>query len=90
MIAIALDTFTKFEMTGIIKLIEGPAAETLQSQVRGQFDIIFIDADKPGYKKYLQIILDKGLLNKDGLVITDNSISPMLHTAYIFKFFLGV
>jgi predicted O-methyltransferase YrrM len=73
MIAIALDTFTKHEMTGIIKLIEGPAAETLQSQIRGEFDIIFIDADKPGYKKYLQIILDKGLLNKNGIIITDNS-----------------
>jgi len=77
MIAIALDAFTKHEMTGIVKLVEGPAADTLKNQIRGEFDIIFIDADKPGYKTYLQIILDKGLLNKDGIIITDNS-TPIL------------
>ena len=73
MIASALDAFTKMEMTHIIKLIEGPAAETMKNQLRGQFDIIFIDADKPGYKNYLQIILDKRLLAKDGIIFTDNS-----------------
>jgi len=75
MIAIALNAFTKYEVTNIVKLVEGPASETLQ-KLRGEFDIIFIDADKPGYKTYLEIILEKGLLGKDGIVITDNSKSP--------------
>lgn len=71
MIAIALNAFTKYEVTNRVKLIEGPAAETLKT-LRGEFDIIFIDADKPGYKTYLEIILDKGLLSKKGIIITDN------------------
>jgi len=75
MIAIALSAFTKYEVTNRVKLIEGPAAETLKT-LRGEFDIIFIDADKPGYKNYLEIILDKGLLSKNGIIITDNSNSP--------------
>jgi predicted O-methyltransferase YrrM len=72
MIAIALSAFTKYEVTNRVKLVEGPAAETLKT-LRGEFDIIFIDADKPGYKTYLEIILEKGLLNKSGIIITDNS-----------------
>jgi predicted O-methyltransferase YrrM len=72
MIAIALDTFAKNQVTNLVKLIEGPAAETLQT-LNGEFDIIFIDADKPGYKDYLNIILDNGLLGKNGVILTDNS-----------------
>src|SRR5271170_1813358 len=78
MIAIALSAFTKYEVTNRVKLIEGPAAETLKT-LRGEFDIIFIDADKPGYKKYLEIILDKGLLSKNGIIVTDNSTYPLPH-----------
>src|SRR5271169_642247 len=73
MIAIALEAFTKYGVTDLVKLIEGPAAESMLS-LRGEFDIIFIDADKPGYKKYLEIILDRGLLSKNGIIFTDNSI----------------
>jgi len=77
MIAIALKAFTKYEVTNRVKLVEGPAAETLKT-LRGTFDIIFIDADKPGYKTYFEIVLEKGLLAKDGIIITDNSTSPSL------------
>jgi len=75
MIAIALSAFTKYEVTNRVKLVEGPAAETLKT-IRGEFDIIFIDADKPGYKTYFEIILEKGLLSKNGIIITDNSNLP--------------
>src|SRR5271170_2662317 len=81
MIAIALATFTKYEVTNLVKLVEGPAAETLKG-IRGEFDIIFIDADKPGYKNYLEIILEKGLLSKTGIIITDNSTPPTLTTVF--------
>ena len=75
MIAVASSAFTKYEVTNRVKLVEGPASETLKT-LHGEFDIIFIDADKPGYKNYLQIILDKGLLSKKGIILTDNSIFP--------------
>jgi O-methyltransferase len=81
MIAIALATFTKYEVTNRVKLVEGPAADTLKG-IRGEFDIIFIDADKPGYKTYLEIILEKGLLSKTGIIITDNSTPPTLNCTF--------
>lgn len=71
MIAIALTAFTKYEVTNRVKLLEGPAADTLKT-LHGDFDIIFIDADKPGYKTYMEIILERGLLSKNGIIITDN------------------
>lgn len=76
MIAIALNAFTKYEVTNRVKLVEGPAADTLKT-MRGTFDIIFIDADKPGYRTYFEIIMEKGLLAKDGIIITDNSNPPL-------------
>lgn len=75
MIAIALTAFTKYEVTNRVKLLEGPAADTLKT-LHGEFDIIFIDADKPGYKTYMEIILEMGLLSKNGIIITDNSTTP--------------
>lgn len=72
MIAIALATFEKHQVTDRVKLLEGPAMETMK-RLHGQFDIIFIDADKPGYKGYFDLILEKGLLTKNGIILTDNS-----------------
>jgi predicted O-methyltransferase YrrM len=83
MIAIALSTFEKFEVTNHVKLIEGPAADTLKT-LHGQFDIIFVDADKPGYKTYVQLILERGLLSKNGIIITDNSTTPALETFFLY------
>jgi predicted O-methyltransferase YrrM len=34
------------------------------------FDLVFIDADKPNYPKYLEIIIGK--LNKGGVILSDN------------------
>lgn len=81
--AVALSAFTKYKVTNRVKLVEGPADETLKT-IHGEFDIIFIDADKPGYKTYLRIILDKGLLSKNGIIITDNSTSLHLSHDYIY------
>jgi len=55
-----------------ITLIEGPAAITLRTLAGKQFDLIFIDADKPGYTTYLDIILDCNLLVPGGVIIADN------------------
>ncbi len=38
------------------------------------FDLIFIDADKPGYVAYLGIVLDAGLLAPNGLICVDNTL----------------
>jgi len=38
--------------------------------IMGNFDLIFIDADKPNYPAYLDLIIDK--LNPGGVLLTDN------------------
>ena len=47
----------------------GPAIEIIP-QLVGQFDLVFIDADKPNYPAYFDLIIDR--LNPGGLLISDN------------------
>ncbi len=53
-----------------------PALDTLKKlAASGQmFDLVFIDADKPGYLDYLDILLKTSLLKADGLVCVDNTL----------------
>tara|TARA_R110002020_G_scaffold293535_5_gene509123 strand:+ start:42998 stop:43642 length:645 start_codon:yes stop_codon:yes gene_type:complete len=39
-------------------------------QLEGKFDLIFIDADKPNYPAYFDIIIDR--LNPGGVILSDN------------------
>ncbi|KAN0060980.1 hypothetical protein ACQY0O_006714 [Thecaphora frezii] len=39
-----------------------------------QFEIIFLDADKAGYLKYYNSIMQRGLLKKGGLLVVDNTL----------------
>lgn len=52
-----------------IKVMQGPALETLKS-LAGPFDVIFIDADKPNYTNYYEAALP--LLAPNGLIVVDN------------------
>ena len=70
-VKIAEENFKKAEVNNI-KLIEGNAIETLE-KLKEKFDIIFIDAKKSEYKKYLELSLE--LLNKNSLIFVDNTIS---------------
>ena len=47
----------------------GDAIEIIP-KINSQFDLIFLDADKENYNKYLEIIIPK--LNKKGILISDN------------------
>lgn len=58
---------------GVVELILGPALESLERLVadhRGPFDLIFIDADKPGYADYLRWSLR--LARRGALIVADN------------------
>ena len=60
---------------GVLDRIEyrlGPALETV-AQLEGQFDIVFIDADKTNYVNYYEATLP--LLADDGLMLVDNALS---------------
>jgi O-methyltransferase len=49
----------------------GPALESI-AQLDGEFDLIFIDADKPNYLNYYESTLPK--LSATGLMILDNTL----------------
>ena len=51
--------------------IFGPALETIES-LEGEFDLVFIDADKRNYLNYYEAVLP--LVSSGGLIIIDNSI----------------
>ena len=55
-----------------ITLHVGPAAETIAS-LNGEFDFIFIDADKPGYVDYYEAVLPR--LAEHGLIVADNTLA---------------
>nr|MBA3748976.1 class I SAM-dependent methyltransferase [Solirubrobacterales bacterium] len=47
----------------------GPALATIAT-LDGPFDLVFIDADKPGYLAYYEAVLPK--LSERGLIVVDN------------------
>ena len=49
----------------------GPALDTI-AQLDGEFDLVFIDADKPNYLNYYEATLPK--LSAGGLMILDNTL----------------
>jgi caffeoyl-CoA O-methyltransferase len=49
----------------------GPALDTV-AQLDGEFDVVFIDADKPNYVNYYEATLPK--LSQNGLMILDNTL----------------
>jgi caffeoyl-CoA O-methyltransferase len=52
-----------------IEVVRGRAIESLAT-LDGPFDLVFIDADKPGYLDYYEAVLPK--LADDGLIVVDN------------------
>ncbi len=52
-----------------IEIRQGPALETIGT-LDGPFDLVFIDADKEGYRGYYEAVLPK--LSPRGLIVVDN------------------
>lgn len=54
----------------------GNALDTLATLAGEQasFDLVFIDADKPGYGSYFQVLLDQDLVPVGGLIAVDNTL----------------
>jgi caffeoyl-CoA O-methyltransferase len=55
-----------------IEIKLGPALETIQT-LEGPFDLVFIDADKPGYADYYEAVLPR--LSERGLIVADNTLA---------------
>ena len=70
---VARSNITRAGLAGVVELRLGRAIDTLPQLVaekEGPFDLIFIDADKPGYPDYLPLALK--LSRVGGLIIADN------------------
>jgi len=52
-----------------IKIVVGPALDSI-GRLEGPFDLVFIDADKPGYSAYYEAVLPK--LAPRGFIAADN------------------
>src|SRR6266576_5403230 len=55
-----------------ITLHLGPALETIE-RLEGEFDLVFIDADKEGYVDYYETVLPR--LTERGLIVADNTLA---------------
>lgn len=54
-----------------IRLHLGPALETI-ARLEGDFDLVFVDADKPNYDNYYEAVLPR--LSERGLIVIDNTL----------------
>ena len=61
-----------------ITLHVGPALETVAS-LEGDFDFVFIDADKPGYVDYYEAVLPR--LTDRGLIVADNTLAGVARSS---------
>lgn len=77
---IARQNFKEAGVDNIITLIEGNAHETVKRYTE-PIDIVFLDADKPGYPDYLEKLLP--LVRPGGLIIAHNMHSPRPDPDYI-------
>jgi predicted O-methyltransferase YrrM len=70
---VARGNIARAGLAGIVDLRLGPAQETLPqlaAEGAGPFDLIFIDADKPGYPAYLEWAIV--LARRGSLIVADN------------------
>ncbi|MEM9942460.1 MAG: class I SAM-dependent methyltransferase [Planctomycetota bacterium] len=72
----ARESFVRAGVSDKIDIRIGSAHESLiQLSKEGlKFDLIFIDAEKPGYSRYFDAILDADLLSDHGFMVVDNTL----------------
>jgi predicted O-methyltransferase YrrM len=79
-IAVARRNFQRAGVEDLITIIEGDGHETVK-QHKEPIDVVFIDADKPGYPDYLKQILP--LVRPGGLILAHNMHQPPPDPRYI-------
>lgn len=68
-IALARTNLAEARLADVVDLREGKAADTLTT-LPGPFDLVFLDADRPSYLTYLELVVPK--LRPGGLLVADN------------------
>jgi predicted O-methyltransferase YrrM len=68
-IALARANLTSAGLADVVDILEGSAAETLAT-LTGPFDLVFLDADRPSYLTYLELVVPR--LRTGGMLVADN------------------
>jgi predicted O-methyltransferase YrrM len=68
-IALARANLASAGLADVVDILEGPAAETLAT-LAGPFDLVFLDADRPSYLTYLELVVPR--LRTGGMLVADN------------------
>jgi len=79
-IKMARKNFEKAGVGQLVTIVPGDAHETVR-QLEGPLDLVFIDADKPGYLDYLQKL--RPLVRPGGLIVSHNMHRPAPDPEYI-------
>jgi predicted O-methyltransferase YrrM len=66
---LARENLARAGVAGRVEILEGRAAD-LVSTLPGPFDFVFLDADRPNYLMYLELLVPK--LTPRGLLVADN------------------
>ncbi len=69
-VKLARENFRRAGVDGIATVVEGDAHETVR-KLEGPIDLVFLDADKTGYKDYLEKLLP--LVRPGGLILAHNT-----------------
>lgn len=70
--AVARSYFDRSPWSDQITIHVGPAGETIGA-LPGEFDFVFMDADKTGYIDYYEAVLPR--LSEHGLIVADNTLN---------------
>ena len=68
-IALARANLARAGLDRVVDIVEGRAADTLPG-LPGPYDVVFLDADRPSYLTYLELVVPK--LRPGALLIADN------------------
>jgi predicted O-methyltransferase YrrM len=68
----ARENLTRAGLADRVEIREGPAAESLAA-LPGPFDFVFLDADRPSYRTYLDLVVPK--MVPGALLVADNVVS---------------
>jgi predicted O-methyltransferase YrrM len=68
-IALARTNLARAGLADVVEIVEGKAADSLAA-LPGPFDLVFLDADRPSYLTYLELVVPK--LRAGGLLVADN------------------
>ena len=68
-IALARTNLARAGVEDVVDILEGPASETLAT-LPGPFDLAFLDADRPSYLTYLELVVPR--LRTGGMLVADN------------------